>query len=112
MQTLGPTANLYLTGIPGESPVLYSVRNTASVNKKLAHWPLCLALCYIRAFSSFVSILVTCSDERESPFAEHRLLWAVWWPLYSLTFSSSNLGEGDSTALISQMIILRLSEIK
>lgn len=71
MQTLGPNANLYLTRIPGESPVLYSVRNTALVDKKLAHWPLCLALCYIRACSSVISILVTCSGERESPFSEH-----------------------------------------
>lgn len=66
------------------------------------------SVCY-----SFISILVTCAEERESLFAELLLCvrQAVWCPLRSLSWSCSHLEEGDSTILISQMTRLRLSEI-
>lgn len=37
MQNLRPNVNLCLTRTPGESLVLYSVRNTALIDEKLAH---------------------------------------------------------------------------
>lgn len=56
---------------------------------------------------------MTCSEEKEAVFAEHLLhiRQVVGGPLRSLTLSFINLGDVESTLLVSQMTGLRLDEI-